>query len=332
MKTMKTLFAILFALTFCLQQFPTFAAAPAGFVETDITPPKTVGEQPYPIALFMNNDGSIDYYVEHMSYDAPTVMKKYTSKDNGKTWTDADCGWALAISQKHGLDKPRAGLTDDMVMDSEGNLYFATNRDKDGLPHAYKVKKDGTFKEISIPSWQKDHNQVFVNPVGLASDNSLLFAHMTPTMTALLEKIDPETGALKQRIVDDAWQPTAFCGDTAVMGGMYNVMSFYDMNTGKLLRNTKLPKAWQSDVFKSKEILVELDQDGTTYLVSRNGVERLPKDASVFENVMDATRYHFGDKSCSFRKFYKQPGKNVFYIVAMMDRDLKLYRYEAPGV
>ncbi|SDM81661.1 ABC transporter substrate-binding protein [Acetanaerobacterium elongatum] len=103
-----------------------------GYVETEITPPNVTGN---PLGLWVNTDGSIDYWAENAS--SPTGNGLYHSTDNGATWQQVDLNWVNDL---------KAGLLK-LAVTGSGN-YFAVTQGS-SLFEVWKVNKGE--KPVKIP-------------------------------------------------------------------------------------------------------------------------------------------------------------------------------------
>ena len=103
-----------------------------GYVETEITPPNATGS---PLGLWVNTDGSIDYWAA--STNSPTGNGFYHSTDNGVTWQQVDLNWVNDL---------KAGLLQ-LAVTNSGN-YFAVTQGS-SLFEVWKVNKGE--KPVKIP-------------------------------------------------------------------------------------------------------------------------------------------------------------------------------------
>lgn len=324
MKKAAKWLSIPLAVFLCCQ---SVAAAPAALTETVVTPTQLVETKNYPVAVIPHKDGSVDYFTTTEPKEDFAELHRYQSKDGGKTWTEQPCKWADPLFKEYGLYGKTNLLTENIYIDDNKTCYL-TVMGTDDISHLIEAKPDGTYKELPMPVWKTEHEGIAVQDMTVAKTGDWLFSYYSMTGGAFMETVDRKTGTLKQRVTDDeqGWD-TAFSGNLAVAGGYSNYLSFYDMSTGKRLRDVKLPRT--SNEFSSYETAITLDETGAAYFASKHGIERLASGGSVFETIIQGDRCYLGDKKTSLRKLRKQPGADVFYMILEMDGKFKLCRYAA---
>lgn len=313
----------------CQTALAAGATSTAQFTETDVMPPQVAKADTYPVSLIPHSDGSLDYFT--MVYDAKGMpsLRQFYSKDAGKNWTEKECKWGAKVLKDYGKNSEKKVLTDDIFMDKDGTCYFGVGSWSDNTRHFIAAKPDGTYKEIPMPAWKTDHDQISVSKVMIDGNGDYQFAYDTLDGALYLEVIDGKTGAVKQRITDDFGQYVSFAGNIAASGGLMDYISFYDLSNGKHLRDVKVPNAGNS--WGTGDMVFTQGEDGAAYLVRKSGFERLAKGGSTFEMLMEGSRYYFGDKESSLREMAKQPGADVFYIIMHMDDNFRFCRYAPLG-
>lgn len=306
------------------------AAAPAGTAaalkETVVTPSQLAQQDFSPVSIIPHADGSVEFFAMQGKKGTPEELRRYQSKDGGKTWTEQPCKWAVPVAKAYGLYEEGRVFTEDVYVDEKGVCYFSV-MGSDNIPRFIEAKPDGSYKELPMPAWKTDHDNTHVQNLTVAKTGDWIFSYYSMTGAAYMETIDRKTGAMKQRIVDEAqgWD-TAFCGNTAVAGGLSNYISFYDMSTGKRTRDVKLPR--NDTEWGSYETAITMDETGA-YLASKHGIERVAPGGSVVETILEPNRSYLSDKNASLREFGKQPGADVFYVVMHLDDQFMICRYAA---
>lgn len=304
---------------FCCQ-----SVAAAGLMETVVTSPALVKVNHYLVSVIPHADGSVDYFTLLMPDTAPAELRRYHSGDGGKNWTEIPCKWAIPVAKQYGRYEERMVLTEDIDLDENGNCYFAVP-DGDNVNHMIEAKPDGTYRELPISTWKKGHKAMEVLNQQTTAD-TFTCAYFMMNGEAYVEQLDRKTGALKQTIEDSGQSyDVSFAGDTALMGGMSDFLTFYDLKSGKRLRDVKLPHT--SGSYGSGEMAVTLDEKGAAYVAGKHGLERLAPGGSMFETILAGDRCYLGDQTCALREMRKQPGADVIYIVLSIDGQDRLCRY-----
>lgn len=317
---------VLIPLTMILCCQTALAAGTTQFTETIVTPPQVAQADIYPVSITPHSDGSVDFFTMVFDGAGMPTLRRFHSTDGGKNWVEKECKWAEKVAKDYGKYEEHVVLTEDVFVAKDGTCYFGVGSWTDKEGHLIAAKPDGSYKEIPMPAWKTGHERITVRDVEIDGNGDFRFVYEPYVPNYFIEVIDGKTGAVKQRI-EDLDELVALSGNIAV-SDQIEYLSFYDLSTGKRLRDVRLPHA--TDEYGTGERALALGDDGAAYTMSQYGLERLVNGGSAFEMLMEGSRYYFEDKESSFTELKKQPGADVFYLMMQLDGKFMLCRYAAP--
>lgn len=243
------------------------------YVETNIELPEGVKTV---IDYFIMADGTMKLY----AYDQSDKVIAYSQKE-GSSWEEQEATWFdTLVSGGNRLSQ--------MAISPEGDLYILYF-DEDYKNHLGKVLDDNQIEEIPF----NVEGGGTIQSMEVATDGNLFIGMQYSGVT----KIDATNGT-----VVSEYMSTGADGEFAVTGENVMVLDVqrggivvFDLTSGKEERF--IP--YEGNLWGSQLLA---DEEGHTYLINTEGVNRLAPGGSVWENVIEGQISAFGMPSFYLRK------------------------------
>lgn len=285
---------------------PRQAPALGRFVETDITPPQVETQGLRPVSMIPQADGAVDFFAE-----APGAVGliQFHSEDGGGTWEQESPQWA----QKGAAQFGGAEALFSAVARDENGAWYAALLGRDRAFHLIKAQGQG-FQELQVPAWK---GRLLTDVDGITPLQGGGFG-FTYSGEAAAEVVGAD-GRSKTVIKDRKVSGGVFTGDRYI-GADSGALSFYDTGSGRCVRRLELSHG-------GADAALTADRDGTLYIATRSGVDRLPRDGSIYETILEGGQYSFGDTGCDVLELRREPGADVFYMLLRQKNTVRLCRY-----
>lgn len=298
------------------------ACAPAGapqapempmgrYVEEEIAPRES-RDFDMPVLLAPHPDGTVDYIeleIPEGDLENERVLRHYRSPDAGQTWETVETPWLRELNERCGWDEEVWPLSMDM---HDGVLYCFMN-DAAHHPRLFLVAADGSVTERQIQKWNKT-TEASIEKIRVTESGQIGVTYRLPKAGTAL--YDGQTGKPLLQNYGVSAVDSTFADDT-----------IYGINERKLEirwvdgggRELELPHAYE----------LVLDARGDElYVLTREGVNRLGKNKSVFETMMKGSYYQYSAPDCIVDQFRYEPATDCFYLSAAFgDGSRKLFRY-----
>lgn len=276
------------------------------YVETDITPgPGT------PFLMMPHQDGFLDYVVEWPPNSGTLVW--YRSRDGGGQWETRETPWLAKIRAVCGPEATPRWL--DMVGEA---LYCVVMDEADRL-HLFRIT-DGRAEERPISDWREAEPGALFTPriLRVTPGGHIGVSYLPRAAGAALYDVHSGDVRLESYDAEDA-QGFAFTDNSIIVASSAGELRIIDKDGQTTIRT--LPNA-------DKYIALTVDLTGAVYTATHAGVDCLGEGMSVFENILDGSRYEFGDPGCRINELRYQPETDCFYIsLTAPEGEGKLYRY-----
>lgn len=246
------------------------------------------------------SEGLIDIY----GYDKENKVIAYHMNEDG-SWVEKDVKWANdLIAQGKRLDI--------IAYDSKDEAYvFAL--DPEYNPYIAKVTAEGTLEEVAI-AWPEHYS--YVSAMKVSEDGDIFVGQQNVGVL----RFDGETGSLVTQY-DGIVGEFAITGDSLMQIDMQRGgIVIFDLETG-----VEREMIVQDSLDWSSNLLA--DQEGNAYMVSKNGISRLAKGGSVWENIIEGEMSAFGMPSMNTRAVTMKNSEEFFALFMNQAEGNELIRY-----
>ena len=277
------------------------------YMEESIELQKFIKYETKDVAIWEDENGKLQALVLN------ETLTGYEEETDGK-WEEIDMPLCKALNQ---IDEQFYELGDVIITPGSKKIYiqgYKENAEGKRGEFYFAQFLGSTLKEIDV-SWNQDNTTLDLEVKVDEEGDIFILDIMLPGV----QIFDGETGKLKQVVgKEEDIRDFTVVGNQVFTIGSPNVLNVYNINDGMLQRSVE---GVEVDVMSQ---IINADQEGSVYILTTEGVFKLPKEGSVFEKVIEGDLCSLGSISIGLKDAWVYKG--VIY-AALTDNPFKVVKY-----
>ncbi len=218
------------------------------------------------------------------------TLTGYEEGPDGK-WIEIDMPLCNALNQ---MGEKLYELGDVMITPESKKVYIEGYKtDEEGKRGDFYVAQflDNTLKEIKI-SWDNENKAIDLEVQVDEAGNILIL----DAVSSGVQIFDGQTGELKQVVgKEEDIRDFTVVGNQVFTIGSSNALNIYAIKDGALQRSIE---GVEVDV---QSQIINADEEGSVYILTTEGVFKLPKDGNVFEKIIEGDLCSLSSPSIGLR-------------------------------